>query len=147
MPDPIEPTPEISQGASQEAKRERESADLTTASLADAGKTGVAEPNRSFARTDDAAEERAAPLLPGEEASGLRTDWDKVQASFVDEPRRAVEDADRLVATAIKRLAEIFADEKAKLEGQWDRGGEVSTEDLRQALRRCRSFFDRVLSV
>ena len=70
-----------------------------------------------------------------------------MQASFVDEPRQAVEQADRLVAAAIKRLAEIFAEEKARLEGQWDRGGDVSTEDLRQALRRYRAFFGRVLSI
>ena len=66
---------------------------------------------------------------------------------FVDEPRRAVERADTLVAVAMKRLAEMFAVERAKLEGQWDRGDNVSTEDLRLALRRHRSFFGRILSV
>lgn len=65
----------------------------------------------------------------------------------MDEPRRAVEQADGLVAEAVKRLAEIFADERAKLDGQWDRGDSVSTEDLRLALRRYRAFFGRVLSV
>jgi len=64
----------------------------------------------------------------------------------VDEPCRAVEHADSLVAGAMKRLAE-FADQRAKLEGQWDRGDSVSTEDLRLALRRYRSFFGRLLSV
>jgi len=58
----------------------------------------------------------------------------------------SVEEADALVANAVKRIAELFADERAKLEKQWDRGGEVSTEDLRQALRRYRGFFDRLLS-
>jgi hypothetical protein len=77
----------------------------------------------------------------------MRAEWDAIQASFVDEPRQAVEQADRLVAAAIRRLAEVFAEEKTRLEGQWDRGGDVSTEDLRQALRRYRSFFGRVLSV
>jgi inorganic triphosphatase YgiF len=65
---------------------------------------------------------------------------------FVDEPRKAVEEADALVATAVKRIAELFADERAKLEQQWERGNDVSTEDLRQALRRYRSLFDRLLS-
>ena len=65
----------------------------------------------------------------------------------MDEPRRAVEQADSLVAGAMKRLAEIFADERGKLEGQWDRKESVSTEDLRLALRRYRSFFGRLLSV
>jgi hypothetical protein len=58
-----------------------------------------------------------------------------------------VEQADALVAEAIKRLAETFANERNQLEGQWDRGGDVSTEDLRQALQRYRSFFSRLLSV
>jgi hypothetical protein len=70
-----------------------------------------------------------------------------VLASFVDEPRKAVEDADGLVAAAMKRLAEMFAEERARLEGQWDRGDNVSTEDLRLALRRYRSFFGRLLAI
>jgi inorganic triphosphatase YgiF len=73
--------------------------------------------------------------------------WTSIQASFVDEPREAVRQADTLVAEAIQRLAETFAREKANLEEQWGRGDDISTEDLRQALRRYRSFFDRLLSV
>jgi len=65
----------------------------------------------------------------------------------VDEPRKAVQDADGLVAAAIKRLSEVFAEERSKLEHEWDRGDSVSTEDLRIALRRYRSFFDRLLSI
>lgn len=87
-----------------------------------------------------------APLFPENELQDLRARWDKAQAMFVDEPRQAVQDADALVASAVKRIAELFAEERAKLEKQWDRGGEVSTEDLRQALRRYRGFFDRLLS-
>lgn len=87
-----------------------------------------------------------APLFPENELADLRGRWDKAQGMFVDEPRKAVEEADALVANAVKRIAELFADERAKLEKQWDRGGEVSTEDLRQALRRYRGFFDRLLS-
>jgi len=87
-----------------------------------------------------------APLFPENELQDLRGRWDRAQGMFVDEPRQAVKDADALVATAVKRIAELFADERAKLEKQWDRGGEVSTEDLRQALRRYRGFFDRLLS-
>jgi hypothetical protein len=58
-----------------------------------------------------------------------------------------VEQADSLVAGTMKRLAEMFANERANLEGRWDRGDNVSTEDLRLALRRYRSFFGRLLSV
>ena len=65
----------------------------------------------------------------------------------MDEPRSAVEQADGLVAEMMKRLAQVFADERGKLEEQWSRGDDISTEDLRQALRRYRSFMDRLLSV
>jgi hypothetical protein len=92
-------------------------------------------------------EERATPLFSEGEAQNLRSSWDGIQAAFVDEPRRAVEQADELVATAIKRLAEGFAEERSKLEHQWDRGGDVSTEDLRVTLQRYRSFFSRLLAV
>ena len=65
----------------------------------------------------------------------------------MDEPRHSVEQADGLVAQTIKRLADQFADARTKLEEQWSRGGDVSTEDLRVALQRYRSFFDRLLAV
>ncbi|HVP45314.1 MAG TPA: hypothetical protein VMT32_01980 [Bryobacteraceae bacterium] len=86
-------------------------------------------------------------LFPAAESETFRNRWNDIQVSFVDEPRPSVEKADQLVATVIERLAEVYADERSKLESDWDRGGEVSTEDLRQALRRYRSFFDRLLSV
>jgi hypothetical protein len=148
MPDSIEPTPEIAPDGERVDRRDSEPA-LTTASLAKAAQSAPApaEPTRSFADAGTRDGEAAAPLFAGEETVRMRTEWDAIQASFVDEPRQAVEAADRLVATAIRRLAEIFAEEKARLEGQWDRGGDVSTEDLRQALRRYRAFFGRVLSV
>jgi hypothetical protein len=123
--------------------------ELTTASLAraaavapasDKAAAGEAEA-RSFAPVG------AAPLFTPDEAHGLRGRWDAVQTSFVDEPRQAVEQADSLVATTMKRLAEIFAEERAGLEGQWDRGDDVSTEDLRLALQRYRSFFGRLLAI
>jgi hypothetical protein len=88
-----------------------------------------------------------SPLFPGGELDGLRTRWKEIQTAFVDEPRKAVEQADGLVASAMKRLAEVFAEERSRLEQQWDRGDNVSTEDLRVALQRYRSFFDRLLSV
>jgi hypothetical protein len=89
----------------------------------------------------------AAPLLPNNELEELRNRWSGVQTAFVDEPRRAVEQADSLVASTMKRLAEVFADERSKLEKQWDRGDDVSTEDLRIALQRYRSFFERLLAI
>jgi hypothetical protein len=47
----------------------------------------------------------------------------------------------------MQRLAKMFTDERSNLEHQWSAGSEVSTEDLRMALRRYRSFFERLLSV
>ncbi len=87
------------------------------------------------------------PLLAEEATSDVRSRWEQIQGSFVDEPRRAVEEADALVAELMQQLADSFADERERLEKQWDRGDEVSTEDLRVALQRYRSFFDRLLSV
>jgi hypothetical protein len=89
----------------------------------------------------------STPLFPSNELEDLRTRWKDIQTGFVDEPRKAVEQADGLVASAMKRLAEVFAQERSGLEQQWDRGDNVSTEDLRVALQRYRSFFDRLLSV
>jgi len=100
----------------------------------------------SAANTDRNASD-ATPLFPNDELQELRSRWSGVQTAFVDEPRSAVEQADGLVAAAMKRLAEVFAQERSKLEQQWDRGDNVSTEDLRIALQRYRSFFQRLLSV
>jgi len=91
--------------------------------------------------------EGSAQLFVSNEAQDFRTKWEKIQTGFVDEPHKAVEDADGLVAAAIKRLSEIFSEERSKMEREWDKGGDVSTEDLRIALRRYRSFFDRLLSM
>ena len=110
---------------------------------------------RTFDGDDSAADGRTSalneassqPLLPQAEAETFRSSWDAIQASFVDEPRVAVEKADHLVAQAMQRLAEMFAQERGGLESQWDRGDEVSTEDLRIALQRYRAFFGRLLAV
>ena len=88
-----------------------------------------------------------APLFGSDEAMNLRSRWDKIQVGFVDEPRKAVEEADELVSTVVQRLTEIFSTERSRMEHDWDKGETISTEDLRVALRRYRSFFDRLLSV
>jgi hypothetical protein len=100
------------------------------------------------ARMQKSAEnEEMGPLMPVDEAGTFRARWETVQVGFVDEPRRAVEQADNLVAETMQRLAETFAKERENLEHQWDRGTDVSTEDLRLALRRYRTFFARLLQV
>lgn len=85
------------------------------------------------------------PLLPLEQEDDFRSQWEVIQTGFVDEPRQAVEQADSLVASLMERLAESFSERRKGLEQQWDRGDEVSTEELRVALQRYRSFFDRLL--
>jgi hypothetical protein len=87
------------------------------------------------------------PLFTESEMGDFRSRWGRLQTGFVDEPRRTVEDADKLVAAVMQRLAEGFCNERSSLEKQWDRGDNVSTEDLRLALQRYRSFFDRLLKL
>ena len=101
-----------------------------------------------LSKTDLGAREANIPLLTANDAQDFHSRWEKIQIAFVDEPRQAVEQADQLVAAAIKRLEEVFAAERNKLEEEWTKTDNVvSTEDLRIALRRYRSFFGRLLSV
>ncbi|WP_328306662.1 hypothetical protein OG432_00895 [Streptomyces sp. NBC_00442] len=111
-------------------------------------------------RRDDAGQARASadeprraaepageeePLLGGEEEE-FRARWQQIQSRFVDDPRESVNAADQLVAETMQALATTFSAHKRDLEGQWHRGEEVATEDLRVALQQYRSFFNRLLS-
>jgi hypothetical protein len=89
---------------------------------------------------------KAGHLLAADDAEAFRARWTDVQHGFVDAPRQAVEQADGLVAELMQHLAKTFADERGRLEGQWDQGGDVSTEDLRTAFQRYRLFFERLLT-
>jgi hypothetical protein len=127
--------------------------ELTTADLAINGALKPFEgprlinANESDALRREAATSESIPLFSESEMREFRSQWAKIQTCFVDEPRRTVRDADTLVATVMQRLAEGFANERSGLEKQWDRGDNVSTEDLRVALQRYRSFFDRLLKL
>jgi hypothetical protein len=85
-------------------------------------------------------------LLADDELESILVRWKDIQAEFVDEPRRAVQDADALVADLMQRLARMLASERGQLESRWASGDDVSTEDLRRGLRRYRSFFERLLA-
>ena len=85
-------------------------------------------------------------LLAADDAEAFRARWTDVQHGFVDAPRQAVAQADGLVAELMQHLARTFADERSRLESQWDQGNDVSTEDLRTAFQRYRSFFERLLA-
>ncbi|BBY31494.1 hypothetical protein [Mycolicibacterium sediminis] len=88
-----------------------------------------------------------ADLFADDEMVGLRARWDSVQASFVDDPRECVQKADGLVSDVVDQLTNSFSHARARLEEQWARGEEASTEDLRIALKQYREFFDRLLAV
>jgi len=96
---------------------------------------------------DSQPEEDSASLFEQSALQDFRSRWGAIQTGFVDNPGGAVMQADELVAAVMKRLAEVFADERANLEQEWAKRNDVSTEDLRVAIRRYRSFFDRLLSV
>jgi hypothetical protein len=110
-------------------------------------RAAVGEPAATMAPDAGAADATTAgPLLAADDAEGFRARWTDVQTGFVDAPRQAVEQADELVAEVMQHLARTFADERGRLEGHWDRGDEVSTDELRTAFQRYRSFFERLLA-
>jgi hypothetical protein len=84
-------------------------------------------------------------LLNLDESEQFRKRWNEVQGRFVDDPRSAVQQADTLVSEVIAKITVMFANEHGSLEGQWNQGDQVSTEDLRVALQHYRSFFNRLV--
>jgi hypothetical protein len=159
-PDDARPLGAAGASAPDRAADDRSTERLSTADVAreraDEREAAVREPGprKAEPRDDEPRAHRsnlpapkAAPLFSDDAADELRERWTDVQAGFVDEPKSAVEQADGLVAEVMKRLTDGFATERQALEQQWSRGDDASTEDLRIALRRYRSFFDRLLSM
>ena len=141
-----------------------QSRNLTTADLARASartrapQTGIedeedtverqaVERNERTRTTEGAPSEKLEALFTPDAADQFRTQWTHIQSRFVDDPRQAVRDGDELVAQVMKSLAESFAHERDRVEGQMQDGGDASTELLRVALRRYRSFFERLLTL
>lgn len=119
---------------------------LRTADIAGAGRAdeGDAIEVESSPHHDDP---ELQPLFAAEAEQDFRRRWRDIQGGFVDEPRSAVEQADQLVAQLMQRLAQSFSEQRSNLEKQWDASAKISTEDLRIALQRYRSFFERLLSI
>jgi hypothetical protein len=109
----------------------------------------VAEITREQSESDQQKErtEELEPLFEKEEAENFRSRWMEIQTKFVDNPQESVREADELVANALKSVTAGFHNRRTSLEKQWNHGDNVSTEDLRMALKRYRSFFDRLLSL
>jgi hypothetical protein len=125
---------------------------LRTDAIAGAGKAEPEPPleeaqraSKTETRRDD--EHELEPLFTDDSDREFRNRWRDIQSGFVDEPRVAVEQADELVAQLMQRLAQSFSEQRSSLEHQWDASDKVSTEELRVALKRYRSFFERLLSV
>jgi len=133
-----------------EEKTEQDDGKMTDADQEPADRvTSTRELAKDLERTASGKADHSAnaTLFPENESRDFHKRWTDIQTAFVDEPRQAVERADELVAEVIKRLADSFARERSQLEGQWGRGDNVSTEDLRVALQRYRAFFDRLLNI
>jgi len=106
--------------------------------------SAVAGTGPSTAGTESSTEKS---LFAEDELSGLRSRWNDVQSGFVDDPRDCVQKADALVSDVVEQLTTGFSEARSRLEAQWARGEEASTEDLRLALKRYREFFERLLAV
>ena len=130
---------------------------LTTDELAAAarrrerGTEAIAHPvedrDREGVKQPSTRDSELSPLFSNDEERDFRNRWKDIQTGFVDEPRQSVEQADELIAKLLQRLAESFSEQRSHLEQQWEKSDSASTEDLRLALRRYRSFFDRLLSI
>jgi len=118
--------------------------------------TNEAVPNPSSSDEEDSRERWKPPADRGhdgmigfssEERDRMRSRWMEIQTGFVDHPRQSVQEADQLVGSTMQHLSESFAQTRSSLEGQWARGEDVQTEELRTALQHYRSFFDRLLGI
>jgi hypothetical protein len=107
-----------------------------------------ARPSRAEAGAEDqlaAAGQERATLIAPERAEAYNSRWNELKGEFVDEPRGAVRGANELVGQVLDELEELFRRQRSELEQGLD-NEQTSTEDLRLALGRYRSFFDRLLS-
>jgi len=109
----------------------------------DHGRSGHPPPGQPGGSGQDGRPER---LVPADRAEAYGSRWDAVKGAFVDDPRAAVAQADALVGELLDELETVFREQRRRIEQSLD-ADETSTEDLRLALRRYRSFFDRLLSV
>lgn len=130
---------EVAAPVAEEPRTEDESTAATGEPVPPA-EPAEAEPPRPESSTGES-------LFAGDDVADLRARWAGVQAAFVDNPKDCVQKADHLVSDLVEQLTHGFAEARSRLEEQWSRGQEASTEDLRLALMHYREFFDRLLAV
>jgi hypothetical protein len=124
-------------------RTESQTADAATENDAESEASVNDEPTAAAAESTGGEGE----LFSASERNELKDRWNDIQARFVDEPRGSVEEANALVSDLMDRLVSSFSEQRERLEEQWDRGDDVTTEDLRVVLMRYRSFFGRLLEV
>jgi len=90
---------------------------------------------------------KVEPLFAVGVEGDFRNRWRDIQTGFVDEPRSAVDHADQLVAELMLRLAQSFSTQRSNLEKQSEGSEKGSTEELRVAFTRYRTFFERLLCI
>jgi hypothetical protein len=129
----------------EEITEERAEGGNSTAKMPARSERAVTDISEKQPRSVEAQE--VTQLFPEDRLRELKSKWNDIQTGFVDEPRSAVQRADSLVASTMQQLAEAFSRERSNLEQQWSRGDSISTEDLRVAFQRYRSFFQRILSM
>lgn len=86
----------------------------------------------------------AEGLLSEEEAEEFRSRWPGIKATFVDDPHESIRHADALLREVTDLVTQRVNEERSRLAALWDGHGEVSTEDLRLALRGYQGFFDQL---
>jgi len=147
MVDRQTPTVEADAETEREAEAVREG-DTSAARPAEAEREAAPEQVASSNRgAPPEASEPNSALFDTEASKDLQERWLNIQTAFVDEPGKAVEQAEALVGEVMTQLTESFARERRDLQARWSGHDDVSTEDLRQAIRRYRSFFNRLLAV
>jgi len=140
-------TREQEEASGQQIEEPTDAADEPMTSERSESEGQVAEqPDSNDQEQEQERDREHEPLLSADKSESFARQWHEIQVAFVDEPRDSVAQADTLVADLMQQLAASFSEERERLEKQWDSGDDVSTEDLRVALTRYRSFFDRLLS-
>jgi hypothetical protein len=82
-------------------------------------------------------------VISGQDAQTFQARWETIQATFIDDPHAATEQADALVGEVMDRLASLRQEYLRQLRGALGDGSD--TEAMRVALRHYRAFFQLLL--